>query len=124
MAATEAAAREAAEPEAKKPRLEASPDSSDEEAGPRRRGRDREVPQRIDCPYLGTINRHVLDFDFEKLCSVSLSGENVYVDLVDGKYFQGRGRETNAYRHALEKGHYVWMNVLDGKVYCIPDGYE
>lgn len=26
--------------------------------------------------------------------------------------------------HALEKGHYVWMNAADGKVYCIPDGYE
>ena len=26
--------------------------------------------------------------------------------------------------HALEKGHYVWMNAVDGKVYCIPDGYE
>ena len=23
-----------------------------------------------------------------------------------------------------EKGHYVWMNAVDGKVYCIPDGYE
>jgi len=86
--------------------------------------RIREVPQRQDCPYLGTINRHVLDFDFENLCSVSLSGENVYVDLVDGKYYQGRGKETHAHRHALEKGHYVWMNVVDGKVYCIPDGYE
>ncbi|CAK0884454.1 unnamed protein product, partial [Prorocentrum cordatum] len=83
-----------------------------------------DVAQRTDCPYLGTINRHVLDFDFEKLCCVSLSGENVYVDLVDGKYFQGRGKETHAYRHALEKGHYVWMNVVDGKVFCIPDGYE
>mmetsp|Transcript_8000 Transcript_8000/g.22516 ORF Transcript_8000/g.22516 Transcript_8000/m.22516 type:complete len:519 (+) Transcript_8000:108-1664(+) len=113
------------EPEAKKPRL-----SDEAEQGEQAREmppgtvRSKEVPQRIDCPYLGTINRHVLDFDFEKLCSVSLSGENVYVDLVDGKYFQGRGKETHAYRHALEKGHYVWMNVIDGKVYCIPDGYE
>eukprot|EP00913_Durusdinium_trenchii_P009069 g8528.t1 len=78
----------------------------------------------MDCPYLGTINRHVLDFDFEKLCSMTLSGENVYCDLVDGKFFQGRGKDTPAYRHALEKGHYVWMNSADGKVFCIPDGYE
>lgn len=28
------------------------------------------------CPYLDTINRHVLDFDFEKLCSVSLTRIN------------------------------------------------
>ena len=41
------------------------------------------------CPYLDTINRHVLDFDFEKLCSISLSRINVYACLVCGKYFQG-----------------------------------
>ncbi|OQR71266.1 U4/U6.U5 tri-snRNP-associated protein 2 isoform 1, partial [Tropilaelaps mercedesae] len=40
------------------------------------------------CPYLDTINRSVLDFDFEKLCSVSLSRINVYACLVCGKYFQ------------------------------------
>lgn len=41
------------------------------------------------CPYLGTINRNVLDFDFEKLCSITLSNNNVYACLVCGKYFQG-----------------------------------
>lgn len=41
-----------------------------------------------ECPYLDTINRQVLDFDFEKCCSVSLSPDNVYVCLVCGKYFQ------------------------------------
>ena len=41
------------------------------------------------CPYLDTINREILDFDFEKLCSVSLSHMNVYCCLVTGKYFQG-----------------------------------
>ena len=33
--------------------------------------------------------RSVLDFDFEKLCSVSLSHLNVYACMVCGKYFQG-----------------------------------
>lgn len=42
-----------------------------------------------DCPYLGTINRHVLDFDFEKLCSVTLSNQRPYGCLVCGKFFQG-----------------------------------
>ena len=42
------------------------------------------------CPYLDTINRTVLDFDFEKLCSVSLTRINVYACLVCGKYFQGQ----------------------------------
>lgn len=42
------------------------------------------------CPYLDTINRGVLDFDFEKLCSVSLTKINVYACLVCGKYYQGK----------------------------------
>lgn len=36
--------------------------------------------------------RSVLDFDFEKLCSISLSHINVYACLVCGKYFQGESR--------------------------------
>ena len=58
----------------------------------------------MQCPYLDTIDRYtlsyfllvilfhlirgVLDFDFEKLCSVSLSHINVYACMVCGKYFQ------------------------------------
>ena len=41
-----------------------------------------------ECPYLDTVDRHALDFDFEKCCSVSLRPDNVYVCLVCGKYFQ------------------------------------
>ena len=49
--------------------------------------------------------------------------EDVDVDLVDGRYCQGRCSETHARRHALEGSHYVWMHIADGKVYCIPDVY-
>jgi hypothetical protein len=42
-----------------------------------------------ECPYLSTVNREVLDFDFERVCSVTLSPLNVYCCLVDGKYFSG-----------------------------------
>jgi len=38
--------------------------------------------------------RSLLDFDFEKLCSVSLSHINVYACLVCGKYFQGERSTT------------------------------
>eukprot|EP00398_MALV-I-01_sp_L67-1_P000996 gene996-721_t len=107
------AAQDAAEPPTKKART-AEVDEGVIDGKKRRR----------DCPYLGSINRNLLDFDFEKVCSISLTGQNVYVDLVDGKYFQGRGRGTLAYKHALEKEHYVWMNLANGKVYCIPDDYE
>lgn len=74
--------------------------------------------------YLDTIDRAVLDFDFEKLCSVSLSNINVYACLVCGKYFQGRGPKSHAYYHALEVGHHVYVNMASKKVYVLPEGYE
>ena len=74
--------------------------------------------------YLDTINRAVLDFDFEKLCSISLSNINVYACLVCGRYFQGRGPKSYAYFHALEVGHHVYVNLETKKVYVLPEGYE
>ncbi|KAF5804070.1 putative RNA-directed DNA polymerase [Helianthus annuus] len=86
--------------------------------------RNRTIEVRRDCPYLDTVNRQVLDFDFEKFCSVSLSNLNVYACLVCGKYFQGRGHNSHAYTHSLEAGHHVYINLRTEKVYCLPDGYE
>ena len=74
--------------------------------------------------YLDTIDRFVLDFDFEKLCSVSLSNINVYACLVCGKYYQGRGPRSHAYYHALDVGHHVYVNMQTKKVYVLPEGYE
>ncbi|GMI72688.1 hypothetical protein like AT4G22350 [Hibiscus trionum] len=85
---------------------------------------NRQVEVRRDCPYLDTVNRQVLDFDFEKFCSVSLSNLNVYACLICGKYFQGRGKNSHAYTHSLEAGHHVYINLRTEKVYCLPDGYE
>ncbi|EFJ24931.1 hypothetical protein SELMODRAFT_90860 [Selaginella moellendorffii] len=95
----------------------------DAAAAAAKRGRQ-ETEVRRDCPYLDTVNRQVLDFDFEKFCSVSLSNLNVYACLVCGKYFQGRGRKSHAYTHSLEAGHHVFINLHSEKVYCLPDGYE
>ncbi|CAM1508291.1 Fc.00g051390.m01.CDS01 [Cosmosporella sp. VM-42] len=74
--------------------------------------------------YLDTIDRNVLDFDFEKLCSVSLSNINVYACLVCGKYFQGRGPKSHAYFHSLDEDHHVFINLESQKVYVLPEGYE
>ncbi|KAF3022982.1 hypothetical protein E8E14_009995 [Neopestalotiopsis sp. 37M] len=74
--------------------------------------------------YLDTIDRNVLDFDFEKLCSISLSNINVYACLVCGKYFQGRGPKSHAYFHALDEGHHVFINMQTQSVYVLPEGYE
>ena len=85
----------------------------------------------------------MLDFDFEKVCSVSLSNLNVYACLVCGKYFQGkndklysfqsisiltylaclyfcsllgRGRQSHAYFHSLHEDHHVFINLHTLKV--------
>ncbi|EJU00155.1 hypothetical protein DACRYDRAFT_55351 [Dacryopinax primogenitus] len=74
--------------------------------------------------YLDTIDRSALDFDFEKLCSVSLSNINIYGCLVCGKYFQGRGRSSYAYSHSIHEDHHVFINLETTKVYVLPDGYS
>ena len=76
------------------------------------------------CPYLSTINRKLLDFDFEKACSVSLSKHNVYACLTCGKFFNGRAPSTNAYTHALQEEHNLFMRLDTGRTYCLPDNYE
>ncbi|KAJ3790022.1 cysteine proteinase [Lentinula aff. detonsa] len=73
--------------------------------------------------HLDTINRAVLDFDFEKVCSVSTSNINIYGCLVCGKYFQGRGRKSYAYAHSIHDDHHVFINLETTKVYVLPDGY-
>ena len=65
-----------------------------------------------------------LDFDFDKCCSVSLSKVNVYVCLVCGSYFQGRGPGTHAHTHSVEEGHHLIMSLETGRVFCVPDNYE
>jgi U4/U6.U5 tri-snRNP-associated protein 2 len=77
-----------------------------------------------ECPYMGTIKRHMLDFDFEKQCSITFSYLNVYACLTCGKYYQGRGTSTLAYTHSLEADHHMFINLQDQKIYCLPDGYE
>ena len=37
---------------------------------------------------------------------------------------QGRGQHTYAFTHALETGHHMFMKLVDGRVYCLPEGYE
>lgn len=76
------------------------------------------------CPYLDTVQRSVLDFDMEKVCSVTLSPHHIYACLVCGKYFSGRGKQTEAYTHSVQAGHHVWLGLADGRFWCLPEGYE
>uniref|UniRef100_A0A060T5N9 ARAD1B08580p n=1 Tax=Blastobotrys adeninivorans TaxID=409370 RepID=A0A060T5N9_BLAAD len=74
--------------------------------------------------YLDTIDRRKLDFDFEKLCSVSLANVNVYACLTCGKYFQGRGKSSYAYLHSVDIDHHVFINLDTKRIYVLPEGYE
>jgi U4/U6.U5 tri-snRNP-associated protein 2 len=76
------------------------------------------------CPYLDTICRSVIDFDMEKVCSVSLSNMHVYCCLVCGKFYQGRGKATPAYTHSVQQGHFVFLHLSEGRFFCLPDNYE
>ena len=76
------------------------------------------------CPYIEAVNRFNLDFDFEKVCSVTLSNSNIYACLVCGKYFQGRGKLSPAYVHSMDAGHHIFINLTDERVWCVPDDYE
>ncbi|KAJ1966464.1 U4 U6.U5 tri-snRNP-associated protein [Dipsacomyces acuminosporus] len=78
----------------------------------------------IEGLYLDTVSRANLDFDFERLCSVSLSNNNVYACLVCGKYYQGRGKQTHAYFHSINDDHHVFINLRTLRVYVLPDNYE
>ena len=83
------------------------------------------LSDRVGCPYLDTIQRTSLDFDFEPACSVSLqSGPHIYACLVCGKYFRGRGRHTPAFTHAVEESHFVFVHLSKGTFHCLPDDYE
>lgn len=74
--------------------------------------------------YLDTVDRSKLDFDFEKVCSVSLATTNIYCCLVCGRYFQGRGKSSHAYFHSINDDHHVFMNMETYDVYVLPEGYK
>lgn len=67
-----------------------------------------------ECPYLDTIDRSALDFDFAAECSVSLATTNVYCCLVCGRYYAGKGSKTPASTHSLDAGHHVFMRIDGG----------
>jgi U4/U6.U5 tri-snRNP-associated protein 2 len=49
---------------------------------------------------------------------------NVYSCLVCGKFFQGRSKDSPAYTHSVQYGHFVFINLSDLRAFCLPDSYE
>uniref|UniRef100_A0A4W3I8J3 ubiquitinyl hydrolase 1 n=1 Tax=Callorhinchus milii TaxID=7868 RepID=A0A4W3I8J3_CALMI len=95
----------------KREREEAEAEEESPGTGSRGSVRGRRVRERLS----------VLDFDFEKLCSVSLSHINVYACLVCGKYFQGRGLKSFANIHSVQVGHHVFLNLHTLKNYFLEE---
>lgn len=87
------------------------PDHEEDEEDDGDTGLGRKEEQRASDLYLDTVNRAILDFDFEKVCSVSLSNINIYGCLVCGKYFQGRSKLTPAFAHSIHDDHHVFINL-------------
>lgn len=75
------------------------------------------------CPYLGTINKHMLDFDFEKVCSICLSNQHVYACLVCGRYFQGKWNKARDLSWTTSRSvmvHKFNATCLDGDaIHCL-----
>jgi U4/U6.U5 tri-snRNP-associated protein 2 len=72
-------------------------------------------------PHLPTIQRSHLDFDFDHVCSVTLSNRNVHVCLVCGKFFSGRGPDSPLMSHVLSMEHFICMSLTTGIVYSMPE---
>ncbi|KAH9249365.1 hypothetical protein BASA81_012896 [Batrachochytrium salamandrivorans] len=71
--------------------------------------------------HLGQIQRANLDFDFERICSVTLSPQRVYCCLVCGKFLQGKHTNSPLFSHALQYGHFVCINLATGEVFSLPE---
>lgn len=74
--------------------------------------------------YFDSINTHLLDFDFETQCLISLLTVNVYCCLTCGEYFQGRAKSSYAYAHSINADHHVFVNLHTKQFYVLPDNYE
>ncbi|ODV90754.1 hypothetical protein CANCADRAFT_148073 [Tortispora caseinolytica NRRL Y-17796] len=73
--------------------------------------------------YLDTINRSVLNFDFEPVCSITLTNQNIYVCLTCNAYLKGRGQGSPAFAHSINENHHVYMKFSNQQIYILPDGY-
>jgi U4/U6.U5 tri-snRNP-associated protein 2 len=58
-----------------------------------------------ECPYLDTINKKMLEFDFEKVCCETLSNLNVYCCLICGKFYQGIEKKNFLKKKEEERIH-------------------
>ncbi|CAB4254385.1 similar to Saccharomyces cerevisiae YFR005C SAD1 Conserved zinc-finger domain protein involved in pre-mRNA splicing, required for assembly of U4 snRNA into the U4/U6 particle [Maudiozyma barnettii] len=68
-----------------------------------------------------TINRKKLDFDSEKICSVTLSKLDIYGCLICGKYYRGCKERTPAFLHSVSDDHRLFVSFQTSRVVVLPD---
>lgn len=74
---------------------------------------------------LKTINKKNLNFDLEKVCSITLLRIGIYCCLTCGKFYQGRSAGSEANKHSIEfNRHKLYINLDNLKIYCLPENKE
>ncbi|CCE66204.1 hypothetical protein TPHA_0P00460 [Tetrapisispora phaffii CBS 4417] len=71
-------------------------------------------------PLLRSINKKKLDFDAERICSITATNVNVYCCLVCGKYFKGRNEGSPAFLHSIGENHNIFINMTNLKLFNLP----
>ena len=74
-----------------------------------------------------TINNKKLDFDSERICSITLSKLNIYGCLTCGKFFKGYRERSPAFLHSINENHRLFVslnNIRNNKVIILPDEIE
>lgn len=67
------------------------------------------------------IQRTHLNFDFDKVCTVTLSHLNVYCCLTCGKYLQGRERNSPVFLHSVDNSHHLFLSFQTLQIYTLPE---
>ncbi|CAI5757492.1 unnamed protein product [Candida verbasci] len=80
--------------------------------------------QKRDNDITSDIDRSVLNFDLEKICSVKLTSNNIYCCLKCGKFFEGRSNSSPAYNHFIQTFHSKYLNLTTKKFYTLPEKNE
>lgn len=67
------------------------------------------------------VQRSHLNFDFDKICTVTLSHINIYCCLTCGKYLQGRDRNSPAFLHSVNTYHQLYLSFHNLQLYSLPE---
>ncbi|KAG0668698.1 hypothetical protein C6P45_004473 [Maudiozyma exigua] len=73
-----------------------------------------------------TINNKKLDFDSDRICSVTLTKLNIYGCLTCGKFFKGYKERSPAFLHSISENHRLFISLKNhpNNIIVLPDELE